>query len=94
MADRNYPENALEMKPVAPVVEGRAASSQSRVPILPLSYGDYLPNKDNFESAYRMLCSPGQKIDKESILNQIDKNAINSGYNLKKNWRMITEKNI
>jgi len=56
--------------------------------------GDYIPSKDDFESVYRMLCSPGQKIDKESILDQIEKNAINSGFNLKDNWRLITELNI
>jgi hypothetical protein len=55
---------------------------------------DYLPNKDDFESAYRMLCSPGEKIDKDSILDQIEKNAINSSRNLKTNWRLITERNI
>ena len=56
--------------------------------------GDYLPNKDDFESAYRMLCSPGENIDKDSILDQIEKTAINSGRNLKTNWRLITERNI
>ena len=59
-----------------------------------LSPGDYLPTKEDFESAYRMLCSPGQKIDKGAILDQIEKNAINSGRNLKINWRLITERNI
>ena len=58
------------------------------------SRNDYLPNKEDFESAYRMLCSPGQKIDKKSILDQIEKNALNSGRNLKTNWRLITERNI
>jgi hypothetical protein len=53
-----------------------------------------LPNKDDFESAYRMLSSPGKEIDKNSILDQIYKNAIKSGYNLKPNWRLITERNI
>ena len=58
------------------------------------SRNDYLPNKEDFESAYRMLCSPGQKINKDSILDQIEKNALNSGRNLKTNWRLITERNI
>jgi len=71
--------------------------SQSKLPKYndhELSEETYLPTKDDCESAYRMLCSPGQKIDKESILNQIGKNAINSGFNLKKNWRLINERNI
>jgi hypothetical protein len=58
------------------------------------SYGDYLPTKDDVESAYDMLGSRGEEIDIDSILDQIDKNATNSGRNLKANWRLITEKNI
>ena len=58
------------------------------------SLGDYLPNEDDFESAYRQLCSPGQKLDEDSVLDQIEKNAIKSGYNLKEHWRLITKRNI
>jgi hypothetical protein len=56
--------------------------------------GEYLPTKTDFESAYKMLCSPGKEIGVGKVLDQIEKNALNSGFNLKLNWRMITERNI
>jgi hypothetical protein len=58
------------------------------------SSGDYLPHKDDFECAYRMICSYGDKIPIDSVLDQIEKNAINTGHNLKINWRLNTERNI
>ena len=63
-------------------------------PIQLRSSGNYLPTREDYESAYRMLCSPGQPIENDSILDQVEKNAINSGHNLKEQWRLITGKNI
>jgi hypothetical protein len=82
-------------KPVAfTEPKGHHPKFQKDAPISHQSSGNYLPTKDDFESAYRMLGSPGQNIHKDSILDQIEKNAINSRQNLKENWRLITERNI
>ena len=68
--------------------------SKEDAPIFLRSSGDYLPNKDDFVSAYRMICPSGNRINIDSVLDQIEKNAVNSGHNLKKNWRLIIERNI
>ena len=62
--------------------------------ISPRSSGDYLPDKDDFEAAYRKICSPRGEIAIDSVLDQIEKDAINKGHFLRKNWRLITERNI
>jgi len=54
----------------------------------------YLPNKEDFESAYRSLTRPGETISIDSVLDQIETTAKKKGLSLKSNWRMITEKNI
>jgi hypothetical protein len=54
----------------------------------------FLPNKDNFELAYRMLTNTGETLSIDSVLDLIETNAMKGGYSLKNNWRMITEKNI
>jgi hypothetical protein len=56
--------------------------------------GTYLPNKEDFESAYRMLTRPGEPISLDAVLNQIEINAKKEGHVPKDNWRMITERNI
>lgn len=63
-------------------------------PISQRESGDYQPNQDDFESAYRMLCSPGKSFEADLVLDQIEKNATESGYHLKENWRVITKRNI
>ena len=63
-------------------------------PISQRSFGDYQPNQDDFESAYRMLCSPGKSFEEDLVLDRIEKNATESGYHLKENWRVITKRNI
>ena len=54
----------------------------------------YLPTKEDFETAYRMLARPGEAISIDAVLDQIEINARGWGLLLKNNWRMITEKNI
>jgi len=54
----------------------------------------YLPNKEDFESAYRTLTRPGETISIDSVLDQLENNAKKMGRSLKNNWRTITEKNI
>lgn len=54
----------------------------------------YLPNKEDFESAYRSLTRPGETIAIDSVLDQMEINAKGKGLSLKNNWRIITEKNI
>ena len=55
---------------------------------------DYVPTKEDVESAYDMLGSRGEEIDIDSVLDQIERNVTNYGHNLKANWRLITERNI
>jgi hypothetical protein len=55
---------------------------------------DYLPSKEFFESAYRMLTQPGGDVSLDAVLHQIEINAKKEGLLLKNNWRMITERNI
>jgi hypothetical protein len=57
-------------------------------------YSNYLPSKEDFESSYRTLTSPGKTISIDSVLDQLEINAKEKGLSLKSNWRMITEKNI
>lgn len=54
----------------------------------------YLPNKEDIESAYRMLTRPGEAISIDTVLDKIEVHAVKMGLSLKSNWRMITEKNI
>lgn len=54
----------------------------------------YLPNKDDFETAYRTLTNPGETISIDSVLDQLEINAKKNRLLLKSNWRIITEKNI
>jgi|GEM_PF-1861726 len=54
----------------------------------------HLPTREDFESAYRMLARPGDSIQIDSVLNQIEVNARKNLVLLKNNWRIITEKNI
>lgn len=55
---------------------------------------EYLPTKENFESAYRALTCPGKSISFDAVLDQIETNAKEKGLSLMNDWRMITEKNI
>ena len=53
----------------------------------------YLPPKVDVElAANQIFYATGGDID--AILDQVEKNAIGKGKNLKTNWRMITERNI
>jgi len=56
--------------------------------------GSFLPNKDDFDVAYRSLAKPGQEVSIDIVLDQIEHNVKKAGHNLKENWRMITERNI
>lgn len=55
---------------------------------------DYLPNKEDFETAYRTLTRPGETISIDLVLDQMQINAMKKDLSLKNNWRIITEKNI
>ena len=55
---------------------------------------EYLPTREDFESAYKMLAHTGVEISVEKILDQIEVNTKDAGRQLKSNWRKITEKNI
>jgi hypothetical protein len=54
----------------------------------------YIPTIQDFESAYRLLTRPGQKISLDTILDQIAISIRKTGNILKENWRNITEENI
>lgn len=56
--------------------------------------GLYLPNREDFESAYRSLARPGQEISIDDVLDKIASDAIKMGLTLKDHWRVITERNI
>lgn len=56
--------------------------------------GNYLPNREDFESAYRSLARPGQEVSIDAVLDKIASNAIKAGLTLKDQWRTITERNI
>jgi hypothetical protein len=58
------------------------------------SQESYLPNKEDFERAYRSLSRLGQEVSIDAILDKIESDATHSGLILKENWRMITERNI
>lgn len=68
-------------------------SSESKSMMEAYMHG-YLPTKDDFESAYRALTHPGETISIDSVLDQMEINVKKNGLLLKKNWSMITEKNI
>lgn len=57
-------------------------------------HGSYLPNREDFESAYRSLARPGQEVSIDDVLDKIASDAIKAGFTLKDQWRMITERNI
>jgi len=58
------------------------------------NHPDYLPNKGDFEKAYRTIASQGQSVSIDAILDQIEIDAKTSGHKLKNNWRLTTERNI
>lgn len=53
-----------------------------------------IPNKEDFERAYRMIRNLGEAETLDAILDQISRNAEAAGIQFKSNWRMITERNI
>ena len=56
--------------------------------------GGHLPNREDFESAYKRLTCAGGEISIDKILDQIEVKAKEAGCPLKNDWRIITEKNI
>lgn len=54
----------------------------------------YLPNREDFESAYRSLARLGQEVSIDDVLDKIASDAIKAGFTLKDQWRMKTERNI
>jgi hypothetical protein len=54
----------------------------------------YLPSKEDIETAYRMLANPGNSINIDTVLDQIEGITKNKRFLLKKDWRIITENNI
>ena len=54
----------------------------------------YLPTREDFESAYKMLTHIRGEILIDRILDQIETSVKNAGFSLKRDWRIITEKNI
>lgn len=56
--------------------------------------GSYLPTKEDFEAAYRLLTRPGESISIDAVLDQIEASAKKEGKMLKDDCRIITENNI
>lgn len=54
----------------------------------------YLPSKEDFESAYRMLVRIGDSVSIDAVLEQIEFNTKSKGFLLNNDWRMFTERNI
>lgn len=82
-------------------LEGESAADHTEAakvlvsPVLTQSLlGDYLPTKEDFESAYRSLTRPGLAVSIDSVLDQLEIDAKKKGLLLENNWRKITEKNI
>lgn len=57
-------------------------------------FNNYLPNKVDFECAYRALGRIGESISIDAVLDQIEFNAKKVGHLLKSDWREISETNI
>jgi hypothetical protein len=55
---------------------------------------NYLPTKEDFETAYRTLTRPGETISIDAVLDQLETNVKKIGLSLMSNWRIITKKNI
>jgi hypothetical protein len=55
---------------------------------------EYLPTKEDFESAYKSLSKTAEHINIEDILDQIELKFSNSGYRLKNNWRLIIKSKL
>lgn len=76
---------------------GLVSNVSSTIKAPPKSQPDnngYEPTKEDFESAYCALTRPGETISIDSVLDQMEINAMKKGLSLKSNWRMVTEKNI
>lgn len=54
----------------------------------------YIPNREDFETAYRMVTRLDQPVPLDAVLDQIEINANITGLELRANWRSITEGNI
>lgn len=54
----------------------------------------YLPTKEDFEIAYKMVSRLGETISLDSVLDQLEISANEKGHLLKSDWRIDTEKNI
>ena len=68
------------------VLQGNKSAANFSDPIL--------PNFSDFEAACRMIARLGEEVSIDSVLDQIESNALQKGWLLKSNWRLITEKNI
>ena len=55
---------------------------------------NYIPSKEDFETAYRALNSLGDTISIDSVLDQLESIAKKKVLPLKSDWRLVTEKNI
>lgn len=55
---------------------------------------DYLPNRDDFQKAYKTIARQGEYIPIDKVLDQIKIDATILGHKLKNNWKEITERNI
>lgn len=54
----------------------------------------FLPSKEDFEKAYRMLTKLGEVVSIDTVLDQVAINSTNTDMLLKSDWRVITERNI
>lgn len=71
-----------------------APSSHSGIKEVQQPDSGYLPNREDFESAYRSLARMGQEVSIDDVLDKIASDAIKAGITLKDQWRTITELNI
>jgi hypothetical protein len=55
---------------------------------------EYLPAKGDVEKAHKKLSSTGDYVEIEVLLDQVEKDCLDQGHELKSNWRLITERNI
>lgn len=55
---------------------------------------NYLPTKEDCETAIRQLYDENVQARTEQVLDRIEKNVTSKGMTLKSNWRMITEENM
>jgi hypothetical protein len=56
--------------------------------------GNYLPTKEDCETAIRQLSDENVQARTGQVLDRIEKNVTSRGMALKPNWRMITEENM